>query len=44
MSAENEERLQSSNECWICNKLSGIRDNKVKDHCHITGAYRSSAH
>ena len=37
MSAEDKERLQLSNICCIC-------DNRVRDHCHITGNYRGSAH
>ena len=44
MSAEDEQRFQSSNKCWICDKLFNVGDNKVKDHCHVTGKYRGSAH
>ena len=44
MFADNEERFQSSNKCWICDKLFDIAYNKVKDNCHITGNYRGSAH
>ena len=43
-SAEDEQIFQLSNKCWICDKLFDIRDNKVRDHCHITGKYRGSAH
>ena len=32
MSAEDEEKFQLSDSCWIC------------DHCHITGKYRVAAH
>ena len=42
MSAEDEERFQLSNKRWICNKLFDAVDNKVRDHCHITGKYRGS--
>ena len=28
----------------ICNKLFDVGDNKVRDHRHITGKYRGSAH
>ena len=38
ISAE-EERFQLSNSCWICDKLFDIRDDKVRDHCNITGEY-----
>ena len=32
MSAKDEERFQSSNKCWICNKLIDVRDNKVRNN------------
>ena len=35
MSAEEEERFQLSNSCWICDKLFDVGDDKVRDHCHI---------
>ena len=44
MSTEDEQRFQSSNKCWTCDKLFDVADNKVRDHCHITGNYRGSAH
>ena len=37
MSAEQNEEFEKSNICWICGKLIDIDDNKVTDHCHITG-------
>ena len=37
MSAKDERRFQSSNKCWIHNKLFVAKDNKVRDHCHIAG-------
>ena len=39
---EEEEQFQSSNICWICEKP--IEDEKVRDHCHITGKFRGTAH
>ena len=39
---EEEEQFQSSNICWIREKL--IEDEKVRDHCHITGKSSSEAH
>ena len=36
MVAEEEERFQLSNNCWICDKLFDAGDDKVRDHCHIT--------
>ena len=44
MSAEEEEKFQLSNSCWICDKLFDVGDEKVRDRCHITGKYRGSAH
>ena len=39
-----EEEFQSSNICWICEKLIDDDDEKVRDHCHISRKYRGSAH
>ena len=39
---EEEEHFQSSNICWICEKL--IDDEKVRDHCHIAGKYKRAAY
>ena len=44
MSAEDKERFQLSNKCWICNKSFNIGDNKVREYCHITRKYRGSVH
>ena len=44
MSTEEEERIQLANSCWICNKLFDVGDDKVRDHCHITGKYRDASH
>ena len=44
MSAENEEKFQSSIKCWICDKLFDVGDSKVRDYCHVTGKYRGSIH
>ena len=43
MSAK-EERFQLSNNCWICDKLFDVGDEKVRDNCRITGKYRGAAH
>ena len=42
MSVEDERILESNN--WICNKLFALEDNELKDHDHVTGKYRGSAH
>ena len=34
MSAEDEQIFQSSNKCWIYDKLFHAGDNKVRGHCH----------
>ena len=44
MSAEEEEKFQLTNSCWICDKLFDVGDYKVRDHCHITGKYRGAGH
>ena len=44
MSGEEEEKFQLTNSCWIWDKLSDVGDNKVRDHCHITGKYRGATH
>ena len=44
MSAKEEERFQLAISCWICNKLFDVGDEKVRDHCHVTGKFRGAAH
>ena len=44
MTKEDEEEFQKVNECHICNKKNTNEEIKVRDHCHITGKYRGSAH
>ena len=44
MSEEEEHLFQESNSCWICKKLIYNDEEKVRDHCHITGKFRSAAH
>ena len=48
MTAENERDFQNSTSCDICGRKYKVGDddeNKpVRDHCHITGKYRGSAH
>ena len=34
----------TSNICWICEKLIDDNNEKVKDHCHVTGKFRGVAH
>ena len=42
--SEEEEQFQSSNTCWICEKLIDDGDEKVRDHCHVTGKFRGTAY
>ena len=44
MSEKEEEQFQSSNICWICEKLIDDDNEKVRDHCHVTGKFRGAAH
>ena len=44
MSVDEEEKLQLDNSCWIFNKLFDVGDEKVRDHCHVTGKFRGAAH
>ena len=44
MTEEEEDLFQKSNNCWICKKLISNDEDKVRDHCHITGKVRGAAH
>ena len=44
MIEEEEHLFQKSNNCWICIKLIDNDEEKVRDHCHITGKFRGAAH
>ena len=44
MTAKDEEKFQKAKECHICDKRYTGKDIRVRDHCHITGKYRGSAH
>ena len=44
MCAEENEKFEITNICWICGKLISLDDIKVRDHCHITGKYRDAGH
>ena len=43
MSEKEEEEFQSSNTGWICEKLIDNDNEKVRDHCHVTGKFRGVA-
>ena len=50
ISEKEEEQFQSSNVCWICNKVidddddDDDDDEEVRGHCHVTGKFRGAAH
>ena len=44
MSAEEEEKFQLTNSCWICDKLFDDVDEKLRDHCRMAEKYRGAAH
>ena len=44
MTVEEKKIFQLSNKGWICDKLFDIVDEKVRDHCHISGKFRGAAH
>ena len=44
MTEEEENLFQKSNNCWICKKLIDNDEEKVRDHCHVTGKFRGAAH
>lgn len=44
MSAEDESAFQNTNVCFICKNIIVDPDDKIREHCHITGRYRGCAH
>ena len=44
MSEKENEQFQSSSTCWICEKLIHDDDVKVRDHCHVPGKFKGTAH
>ena len=44
MTEEEGHLFQQSNSYWICKKLIDNDDEKVRNHCHVTGKFRGSAH
>ena len=44
MTEENKLDFESANHCHICKNRYSEEDIRVRDHCHITGNYRGSAH
>ena len=44
MTDEDEDAFQKATKCHICDKPYKDKDIRVRDHCHITGKFRGSAH
>ena len=44
MTEEDEESFNEATHCHICEKRYKVDDVPVRDHCHVTGKYRGSAH
>ena len=36
--------FQKSNNCWICKSFISNDEDKVRDHCQVTGKFRGAAH
>ena len=44
MSIEDEKAFNEATHCHICENKYKVDDVPVRDHCHVTGKYRGSAH
>ena len=44
MTDEDEKSFKEATHCHICEKKYRVDDVSVRDHCHVTGKYRGSAH
>ena len=44
MIEEEEYLFQQSNSCRVCKKLIHDDEEKLRDHCHVTGKFRGAAH
>ena len=44
MTTDDENNFQKAIKCHICDKLYNDEDIRVRNHCHITGEFRGSAH
>ena len=44
MTSDDVAAFDKATQCHICNKQYTENDIRVRDHCHITGKYRGSAH
>ena len=44
MTKQGNENFKNSTKCWICDNNCVDNNVKVRNHCHIIGKYRGSAH
>lgn len=44
MTDENEAEFKRADRCHTCDKQYTDKDIRVRDHCHISGKFRGSAH
>ena len=44
LTKEDDEDFENSTKYWICNNTYVDCDARLRDHCHITGKHRDSAH
>ena len=44
LTKDDERNFKEADKCYICNKRYSAKDVRVRDHCHITGKNRGSAH
>lgn len=44
LTPEQDVEFMNSSACYICKRKYNDNDVKVRDHCHLTGNYRGSAH
>ena len=44
MTEVDEQHFKTMDECHICGEKYTDKDVRVRDHCHITGKFRGSAH
>ena len=44
MTKENKKSFKLADKCYICGEKYKTKDIRVRDHCHISGEYKGSAH
>ena len=44
LTIKQETKFRQAKQCYICEKPFNDSDDRVRDHCHLTGAFRGAAH